>query len=179
MDILHTACFTGHRPQHLGIRENEEAFTALINDLEYELLELIHFKSVNTFISGMALGIDMYAARLVLEMKKRGEQIRLVCAIPCKNQFQSWGIDTQACGQNNMSAGVLYAGLYAKAQRIYGEQLILRYRGMEREAGWHIQYVKIRKVLTKEYNPHRPGRLYRSIKPYIRTAQPTADKDNI
>lgn len=90
MDILHTACFTGHRPQHLPFREGSAKFAELISDLEYEILELFSLKGVNTFITGMALGVDTYAARIIIKMKDRGSDIRLVCAIPCTDQSSRW-----------------------------------------------------------------------------------------
>ena len=71
MDILHTACFTGHRPQNLGINENSSGFRLFMEDLEYTILELVSFKGITTFISGMALGVDMYAAQTVLKIKER------------------------------------------------------------------------------------------------------------
>ena len=70
MDILHTACFTGHRPQNLGINENSSGFRLFMEDLEYTILELVSFKGITTFISGMALGVDMYAAQTVLKIFK-------------------------------------------------------------------------------------------------------------
>lgn len=38
----------------------------------------------------MALGFDMICAEIVLEIKKKYPHIKLVCAIPCKNQDELW-----------------------------------------------------------------------------------------
>lgn len=42
------------------------------------------------FISGMAIGFDMICAEIILEMKKKYEDIKLICAIPCENQDKLW-----------------------------------------------------------------------------------------
>ena len=41
-------------------------------------------------ITGMALGVDTVFALAVLELKKEGYDIRLHCAIPCKNHSSKW-----------------------------------------------------------------------------------------
>lgn len=38
----------------------------------------------------MALGIDTICAEIVLELKKKRLDIKLECAIPCKNQTEKW-----------------------------------------------------------------------------------------
>jgi len=43
-----------------------------------------------TFLCGMALGFDMICAEIVLELKKKYPNIRLIGAIPCKNQYDRW-----------------------------------------------------------------------------------------
>ena len=45
------------------------------------------------FISGMAIGFDMICAEIVLELKKTYPNIKLVCAIPCKDQDKFWNTE--------------------------------------------------------------------------------------
>lgn len=46
---------------------------------------------VNTFVSGMALGVDMWSAQIILSLKeKKYPHIKLVCAIPCIEQYKKW-----------------------------------------------------------------------------------------
>jgi hypothetical protein len=47
-------------------------------------------KGVTTFICGGALGFDQIAASLVITKKEMGRKIRLVFALPCKNQEKLW-----------------------------------------------------------------------------------------
>ena len=42
------------------------------------------------FISGMALGVDIWAAEMVIQLKKQHPYINLEAAIPCANQDLRW-----------------------------------------------------------------------------------------
>lgn len=46
----------------------------------------------DTFISGMALGVDMWAAEIVLEMPKLVPEmkLKLIAAVPCDGQDKLW-----------------------------------------------------------------------------------------
>ena len=87
-------CFTGHRMQSLpfGFNENDERCVKLKTVLKAEIIRLIEECSVTEFISGMAIGVDMYAAEIVLGLKRQYpySQLWLECAIPCKNQTAKW-----------------------------------------------------------------------------------------
>ena len=85
-------CFTGHRPQKLpfGANENDPRCLRLKNRLRHEIERQIMKNSVAHFITGMAIGTDMYAAELVLELKKQYPQITLEAAIPCRSQACKW-----------------------------------------------------------------------------------------
>lgn len=47
-------------------------------------------RGVTTFITGMALGIDMWSAQIILQLKEKYPQIKLICAIPCANHSSKW-----------------------------------------------------------------------------------------
>lgn len=85
-----TCCFTGHRPQSLGFPPGSQEETALKNRLSGEILRLIEDRGVRHFISGMALGVDTFAARTVLKLREIYPDITLECAIPCRNQAKRW-----------------------------------------------------------------------------------------
>ncbi|MDD4493578.1 MAG: SLOG family protein [Eubacteriales bacterium] len=92
MESQKICCFTGHRPQNLPFRFNEadERYVKLKAALKAETIDLIEHKHVTDFISGMALGIDTYAAEIVLSLKKQYPQVWLECAIPCETQAAKW-----------------------------------------------------------------------------------------
>lgn len=87
------ACaFTGHRPQNLPFRfnENDDRCIALKQKLRDCIVQLIEQEGVRHFLSGMAIGVDMYAAEIVLELKAEYPFITLEAAIPCETQAAKW-----------------------------------------------------------------------------------------
>lgn len=89
---MKSCAFTGHRPQKFpfGFNEADERCTALKDILRKQIIRLIEEEKVTHFISGMALGVDMYAAEIVLDLKKTYPGITLESAIPCKTQANKW-----------------------------------------------------------------------------------------
>lgn len=89
------ACFTGHRPSKLkgyDPKDNKELLWEIYKVVEDHIIN----KGVTTFISGMALGIDMWSARMVLRAKRMGyPELKLICAIPCKNHSSKWNAQSQ------------------------------------------------------------------------------------
>lgn len=92
-----TCCFTGHRPKSLPCGYNEEHPTCKM--IKYRLRQLIDGiicrKSVTHFISGLAEGVDTWAAEIVLEIKDEYPKIALEAAIPCENQAASWNVKSK------------------------------------------------------------------------------------
>ena len=86
-----TCCFTGHRPDKLpwGTDERDPRCLALKESIAREL-EGLYLRGYRHFISGMAQGVDMYAAEIVLELKEKHPQITLECAIPYERQAVRW-----------------------------------------------------------------------------------------
>ena len=84
--------FTGHRPQRLpfGSDEADERCTQLKQVLREQIIRLIEESGVSYFITGMAMGVDMYAAEIVLDLKAKYPEIQLECAIPYEEQAMRW-----------------------------------------------------------------------------------------
>lgn len=93
----YTACFTGHRPQNLtcGFNETHPACIKIKNQLERLIIGLIEKKNVTHFISGVALGVDTWAAEIVLKLKEEYPNITLEAAIPCCSQTCSWNVKSK------------------------------------------------------------------------------------
>ena len=87
---MKTCCFTGHRPQKLGYGENSIQCDGLKSKLEELIIKLIEKEGVTHFISGVALGVDTYAANIVLNLKAQYPGVTLECAIPCETQAAKW-----------------------------------------------------------------------------------------
>lgn len=84
-------CVTGHRPERLPWKYNEEHpdCVEFKKKMKQHLLYYIEEGYVQ-FISGMAQGIDLYFAEIVLELKKDYPQILLEAARPCATQAKGW-----------------------------------------------------------------------------------------
>ena len=84
--------FTGHRPQRLpfGADEADERCIQLKRVLREQIIRLIEEDGTSYFITGMAMGIDMYAAEIVLDLKARYPDLQLECAIPYEEQAMRW-----------------------------------------------------------------------------------------
>lgn len=94
---MKTLCFTGHRPQKLpfGFNENDERCIRLKELIKEQTESAIINKGVRHFISGMALGVDMFSAEIVLNLKEKYPFITLECAIPCRFQCRKWSKEQQ------------------------------------------------------------------------------------
>jgi uncharacterized phage-like protein YoqJ len=83
----YTCCFTGHRPHHIGLPK--ESINNVKRALKSEIDKAVD-EGYRIFISGGALGVDMWAAEAVLEEKHKYPFIFLEMALPCINQSDQW-----------------------------------------------------------------------------------------
>ncbi len=85
-------CFTGHRPDKVGgYDEANEIAEKVKSFLRAEIIKL-KAEGYLAFISGMALGIDQWAAEIVLE----DPELTLIAAVPCKGQESKWPESSRA-----------------------------------------------------------------------------------
>ena len=85
----HRCCFSGHRPEKLGASKE-----TVINGLKKEIRSAIA-DGFQTFISGMARGVDIWAAEIVLALRDEGAAVRLICASPYRGFESRWSRDWQ------------------------------------------------------------------------------------
>lgn len=78
MEINRSTCcsFTGHRPEKLMLSEWK------IKPLLTAEIKRAVDDGYDTFITGMARGVDIWAAEAVLKMKESRGGIKLICALP-------------------------------------------------------------------------------------------------
>ena len=81
----HRCCVTGHRPEKLTISERR-----LTQLLEAEIRIAID-NGFTTYITGMAKGVDLIAAEIVLRLRARDARLKLVCALPYPGFGLHWG----------------------------------------------------------------------------------------
>lgn len=77
-------CFTGHRPENLDLSER-----AVKKALQKEILVAIE-EGMHVFICGMSRGVDIWAAEIILKLRKKNPDIKLICAIPFKGFESRW-----------------------------------------------------------------------------------------
>ena len=88
---MKTCCCTGHRPKGFpfaygkDIKKHKE----YLNALEEKIKLVITEYGVTSFVSGMALGVDLDFAEIVLKLRN-DYPLSLECAIPCPNQTLKW-----------------------------------------------------------------------------------------
>lgn len=80
----HRVCFTGHRPEKLSRTEQSIKY-----DLEIQIHQAINNK-FNVFITGMARGVDIWAAEIIINLRNNGYPIKLICASPYNGFENTW-----------------------------------------------------------------------------------------
>ena len=90
--------FTGHRPKGLpfGYNERDSRCKKLKKALKKLILNKIQEENTTAFLSGMALGTDMFAAEIVLGLKRKFSNITLTAVLPCRTQAARWNKEATA-----------------------------------------------------------------------------------
>lgn len=86
---LHRCCFSGHRPEKLD--EPEENVKNWLS----EQIDQAVAAGYTTFISGCAMGVDIWAGQLVLQKKETNPALHLIAATPWPGFSNRWSIDWQ------------------------------------------------------------------------------------
>ena len=82
---IHRCCFTGHRPEKMAMTENQA-----VKELEIAIRQAID-DGFRVFISGMAPGVDIWAAEIVLRLRDIEKlPIKLIAANPHPNFINRW-----------------------------------------------------------------------------------------
>lgn len=84
---LHRCAFTGHRPERIRGMEAE-----IIAGLRKEILAAIE-DGYTTFITGCSRGVDLWAADIILELRRSNKSLRLICAVPFEGFESKWPLD--------------------------------------------------------------------------------------
>lgn len=82
-----TACFTGHRPEGFPFENGDNVRINIIKSILLCKIEQAYAKGYRTFITGMARGVDTWAAMCVVCLKKTYPDIKLIGISPFKSEF--------------------------------------------------------------------------------------------
>lgn len=86
-----TCAFTGHRPRSFPWKGDETApGCALLKKTLAEQIKLLADRGVTDWLSGMAQGVDLWAAETVLDLKEKNPALRLHCILPHEGQERKW-----------------------------------------------------------------------------------------
>ena len=103
MPKVKTVCFTGHRPDKLGGYEPNNPVAVWVREQLREAISRAIARGVTGFISGGALGVDQWAAEIVIDIKAERKKrsihgwgsIELVIARPFPSQPARWPINAR------------------------------------------------------------------------------------
>jgi uncharacterized phage-like protein YoqJ len=88
--------FTGPRPKNFHFKYNEKHEDCYkIKELLRECILFAIDAGYTHFVSGMAQGIDQWAAEIIIELREEFPNIKLESAVPCQGHSSSWPTDAQ------------------------------------------------------------------------------------
>lgn len=102
VDYFMKICITGHGPNKMY---GYDIYNKKWTKLKEKFKKLLVKNNCDEAITGMALGVDTVFALAALELREEGNEIKLHCAIPCRNQSCKW----------NKGSVVLYNYILSKA----------------------------------------------------------------
>ncbi|MDD5945043.1 MAG: SLOG family protein [Clostridia bacterium] len=88
---MYTCSFTGHRPEYFEFRYNEDdTRCAAVKVALRRWIRSACDMGCRRFMTGCALGVDMWAAEAVIEISRDIKDIELVAVIPFKGHDSKW-----------------------------------------------------------------------------------------
>ena len=101
---MYRVSFTGHRPEKLPFfSEDDPMCVDLKNRLSKQIKKLIE-DGADEFFSGVARGVDIWAAEAVLELKSVYPNIKLTAVVPCPEQADKWSSEDRERYHNILEA---------------------------------------------------------------------------
>ena len=92
----YVCAFTGHQSKSFPWKYNETASDCiLLREVLTEQIKALAGRGVTDFLSGMAQGVDLWCARIVLNLRKENPALKLHCVLPCKGQESKWKASAQ------------------------------------------------------------------------------------
>lgn len=83
----HRCAFTGHRPEKVVGAEGK-----IIVELRKEILEAIDL-GYTTFLTGMSRGVDLWAADIVIHLRRYNPKLKLIGVVPFEGFESNWSVD--------------------------------------------------------------------------------------
>ena len=108
-----TCAFTGHRPKSFPWGYNESALGCiLLKEVLAAQIFTLAEQGVTDFLSGMAQGVDLWCAQIVLDLRKTNSALKLHAILPCEGHERKWTASAQEhyCSILAQANEVIYVG---------------------------------------------------------------------
>lgn len=93
---MYRVSFTGYRPEKLPFFGEDDPMCSELKERLFDRIGSLIAEGAEEFYTGMAMGVDMWAAEAVLEHKRTHPDIKLIAAVPCPEQAEKWSADDKA-----------------------------------------------------------------------------------
>ena len=98
---MESCAFSGHRPKNFPWKYNETAQDCiLLKEILMKQVEKLIERGVIDFYTGLAQGVDTWAAQAVLALREENPMLRLHCVLPCRDQAVNWETAAQELHQH-------------------------------------------------------------------------------
>jgi uncharacterized phage-like protein YoqJ len=87
---MKTLALTGHRPSQLGGYDENNSTAENVKIYLRRLLEYACESEYDTFIIGMAQGVDQWAGEILIQLKREYQHIKIIGAVPFAKQAMAW-----------------------------------------------------------------------------------------
>ena len=153
---LHRCCFAGHRPKSILLSE-----TTAKDWLRYQIQQAIA-ANYTTFITGMGMGVDIWAAQIVIELRAANSDLHLIAVEPYPSFSAKWSEEWRSAYQEVISKADLvkcisqgYApdAINNRLYRIvdHSSRLIAIYNGTKGYTGSFVDYAQTQGLETTLY----------------------------
>lgn len=88
---MYKVSFTGYRPQKLPFFGEDDPMCEDLKRRIFTEIEKLNSSGADEFLTGMALGVDMWCAEAVIKLKQKHPEVRLTAVLPCRGQDAKWG----------------------------------------------------------------------------------------
>lgn len=84
-----TCCFSGYRPHRFNFSPDGLRPEQIVQALERQI-GILYGEGYRRFISGMCMGVDLWAASAVAALRQRDPSVELIGAVPFAGQESRW-----------------------------------------------------------------------------------------
>ena len=88
---MKSCAITGHRPKSFPWKYDENAPDCmLLKEVLTAQITALADSGVTGWLSGMAQGVDLWCAQIVLDLRKKNPALKLCCLLPHEGQADKW-----------------------------------------------------------------------------------------